>query len=202
MYIIIPTAQEEFKFITYHSVKKDSYEISNYGRIYSKITNKYLKSYIDSKGYMRVQLMKSDGKTSKNFKVHRLVAWEFCYDAYRYNRTEVNHKDSNRQNNYYENLEWSTSKENTNHAFKDGFRKPKTGEYHYANKYPDSMVRHIKSLLMNGYNVLDIMNYFGYKHSKDNLKLAGFISDVKHGRVRKDVEGSTTIENYYIYISV
>ena len=50
--------------------------------------------------------------------VHRLVAWEFCPG--RDLNLTVNHKDGNKQNNNYWNLEWCTSQENMYHAYRTG----------------------------------------------------------------------------------
>jgi hypothetical protein len=54
----------------------------------------------------------------KKFRVHRLVAEYYCSipDGYNINDLEVNHKDKNRKNNNYINLEWVTSIENLKHA--------------------------------------------------------------------------------------
>ncbi|MEW6726901.1 MAG: HNH endonuclease [Bacillota bacterium] len=38
-------------------------------------------------------------------------------------RTEINHKDGNKSNNHYSNLEWVTRSENNLHAFKLGLRR-------------------------------------------------------------------------------
>lgn len=63
-------------------------------------------------GYLFVPLRKN-GK-AKNKYVHRLVAEAFIDNPY--NKKYINHKDYNRANNIYTNLEWVTAKENTAHS--------------------------------------------------------------------------------------
>lgn len=58
----------------------------------------------NGKGYRRVRLQ---GKT---FKVHRVVAQAFVDNPD--NLPYVLHKDGNRDNNHYTNLEWSNSQSN------------------------------------------------------------------------------------------
>ncbi len=70
----------------------------------------------DQKGYLRVGIM-INGKLSTR-KVHRLVATAFVPNPE--NKPQVNHKDGDKLNNHYTNLEWTTNKENANHAIKKG----------------------------------------------------------------------------------
>lgn len=63
-------------------------------------------------GYLFVPLFKN--KKSKNRYVHRLVAEAFIPNPN--NKKYINHKDYNRGNNIYTNLEWVTAKENTAHS--------------------------------------------------------------------------------------
>lgn len=58
----------------------------------------------NGKGYRRVRLQ---GRT---FKVHRLVAEAFVPNPY--NLPYVLHKDGDRENNHYTNLEWSSRQSN------------------------------------------------------------------------------------------
>jgi hypothetical protein len=58
----------------------------------------------NGKGYRRVRLQ---GRT---FKVHRLVAEAFVDNPY--NLPNVLHKDGDRDNNHYTNLEWSARQSN------------------------------------------------------------------------------------------
>ena len=64
--------------------------------------------------------MKHLNSWAKTFTVHRLVSIAFL-EANK-TKTYVNHKDSNKQNNNVNNLEWCTPKENTHHAMVNGAR--------------------------------------------------------------------------------
>lgn len=47
--------------------------------------------------------------------VHRLVAQHFIENDDPENKNHVNHKDKNRRNNHFSNLEWMTHEENMHH---------------------------------------------------------------------------------------
>lgn len=86
------------------------YYVSNYGRIKSTYhaSEKFLSPRDAGKGYMQVALFK-DHK-AKNFFVHRIVAEHFVENP---NGFEfVNHKDENKGNNVYSNLEWCNASYN------------------------------------------------------------------------------------------
>ena len=89
-----------------------NYKVSNYGRLFSKRTNKILKGELTEKGYIRVALTEH-----KRYLVHCIVARTFIPNPE--NKPQVNHIDSNRQNNNVKNLEWVTAKENIQHAVKN-----------------------------------------------------------------------------------
>ena len=87
-----------------------NYDISNFGNIINNTTNKIMKKNIKS-GYYHVSLVNETNK--KMYKVHRLVALSFIENPY--NKLEVNHKDKNKLNNHFNNLEWMTRQENNIH---------------------------------------------------------------------------------------
>lgn len=86
----------------------DDYQVTSWGRVFSKTNGKFVYQEVHHKGYLRVDLYK-DGKR-KHFKVHRLVAEAFIPNPY--NKPQVNHIDGNNQNNSVTNLEWVTDAEN------------------------------------------------------------------------------------------
>ena len=89
------------------------YQVSSWGRVRNKLTKGIVKPYVNSKGYLKVGLWYSRGKTAK-FRVNRLVAAAFIPNPY--SLPQVNHKDGNKMNNSITNLEWMTNEENQRHA--------------------------------------------------------------------------------------
>jgi hypothetical protein len=74
---------------------------------------KMLTSRIDKGGYKIIDLR--NGYDKKTYKVHRLVALAFIPNPN--NKPEINHKKENEKwNNFVDNLEWATSKENMNYG--------------------------------------------------------------------------------------
>ena len=83
--------------------------IGSHGTIISK-KNKIRKPFIKD-GYYKIGFKWTDCK-SKNFFIHRLVAINFIPNDDTENKTQVDHKDSDRMNNDVANLRWVTPEEN------------------------------------------------------------------------------------------
>ena len=109
------------------------YEITEDGKVYSLKRNIFLKPRLSMDGYNRVCLC--NDKFRREYRVARLVAETFLEKPI--DKTQVNHKDYNRQNDTMDNLEWVTDYENTYYSFKeDRFLIPETYKvYTFTNVY-------------------------------------------------------------------
>ena len=104
------------------------YEVSNTGRVrglarrvpHAKSGYRNIpaveKKAIAVGGYLYYCLSK--GGKDYRFAAHRLVAQAFIPNPYK--KPEINHKDGNKFNNCFDNLEWVTRKENVHHAIETG----------------------------------------------------------------------------------
>lgn len=107
------------------------YEVSNTGKVkalarmkncnkgYGLIKEHIMKQTNSQCQYYRVPLTNKE-HIKKYYLVHRLVAQAFIPNPD--NLEQVNHKDGNKLNNYVENLEWCTRKQNLQHAVKNGLK--------------------------------------------------------------------------------
>ena len=93
------------------------YQVSNLGNVkslnYKKSgKSKLLKPSTDKQGYKHVFLCMNG--CQKQYSIHRLVAKAFC-EGY-FEGAVVNHKDENKQNNIWTNLEWCTHQYNIQYS--------------------------------------------------------------------------------------
>lgn len=126
-----------------------NYRISPEGNILSLNYNGTKKSKLikfgDSRGYSNVTLYRD--KNPKTLKPHRLVAAIFVPNPEK--KPEVNHKDGDKLNNDFRNLEWVTSSENTIHSFKVLKNKSLRGSKHQNSKLTEKEVLDICSMIEN-----------------------------------------------------
>jgi hypothetical protein len=111
-----------------------NYLIYNDGRVYSRVSNVFMSPSVVS-GYYAIGIYIN--KIRKAAKIHRLVASLFVNNPDPINLTMVNHKDHNKFNNSYENLEWVNNQVNSNHAIT-------------RQSYKPTRVRHVQQIDLNG----------------------------------------------------
>lgn len=133
-----------------------SYSVSNFGRIRNDKRNRILSGSLHQDGYIFVTLF------GKQQPLHRLVALAFC-DGANQNKV-VNHKDGNKQNNFANNLEWVTQRENVEHAICNDLQ-PK-GMTGYKGKFTVEQRDEIKRLWDAGeMSKREIAKLYGVSHT-------------------------------------
>ena len=125
----------------------EMYVLYEDGRVYSEKSGIFLKPRLNSNGYLIVTL------DQEQLSLHRLVCKHFVPNPYDYD--QVNHKDGNKQNNHFSNLEWCTAQQNIEHAFKTNLRK----EF-----IPVSTKRELLSKVLAGETVLELSKNFPNTH--------------------------------------
>lgn len=110
---------------------------------------------VNEQGYLRVNVY---GKRSGMRRVHCLVAAAFlgpCPD-----NCEVNHIDGNKQNNAVSNLEYATSKENKQHAWRHGLATHR-GSNNVRAKLEESTVKKIREASKSGSSLRTLAAEYG-----------------------------------------
>jgi len=131
------------------------YQVSDHGNVRScprKVWNytkpgRLMKFYAKSNGYLTLALVNKDGTCAKHIYVHRLVAEAFVPNPSGY--TQINHKDFNKANNHYLNLEWVTPKMNIVH-----FRESRMARKHDDKKQRTLANKSLNYILENKESVL------------------------------------------------
>lgn len=115
-----------------------------------------LKKSINGAGYLYVNFW-IDGR-NKSIRIHRLVAAAFCF-GYE-NGLHVNHKDGNKLNNHFSNLEWCTPSHNIRHAIRTGLNPRGKGDKSNHKIVSEYDVLKIRFDYLNGISQKDIaLNY-------------------------------------------
>jgi hypothetical protein len=138
---------------------EEEYEVSEDGAVRSlsrvvirgdgkpfTVKPRLLKPQPDKDGYLRYGLAR--GGEVYPIGAHRLVALAFLPPAN--GRREVNHIDNNPTHNHFSNLEWCSSKENSQHAVRLGVKA--RGERMHAAKLTGIDIRDIRRAYQPGRN--------------------------------------------------
>ena len=167
---------EDFKEVFKTVVGHEMYSVTNKGRVCNEKRGKFLKPSVNSSNYKKVVL------NGKNLYVHRLVAEAFCDNPD--NLCEVNHKDGNKWNNNYTNLEWVTKSENAQHAFDMGLRTI-SGYTRYkvsksAHRFTNYEIDEIRNMYYDGMTKQEIADKIGCYSST--------ICDILNGHTYREIE--------------
>lgn len=132
-----------------------SYFITEEGKLYNSKTKNWLKGQTQKNGYITFNIS-IDGEKHRLY-AHRMVAETFLLNS-DFSKTQVNHKDGIKTNNYVQNLEWTTPKENVNHAFDNGLNECRQPVYCFdKEKNLVCMYPSIKSAhLVSGFSIASI----------------------------------------------
>lgn len=137
----------------------NDYLVREDGAIFGK-GGKQLKTGITQKGYACISLS-INGK-NKFMKVHRIVAEVFIANPL--NLPTVNHKDVNKQNNHFSNLEWADHKYQREHAIKNGkgvgYKRDNNGEKGTNHKMKNHEVLLVRKLYAEGVSQVELATKF------------------------------------------
>lgn len=112
-------------------------------------------------GYLQAKLTDANGE-GRLIKVHRLVATAFLPNPD--GLETVNHKDFNKENNSVENLEWSSRKQNMQHAAKYG-RMCGFGNEKYGSKVTPEDAISIRLMVRSGQTAKSVAMLYGLSSS-------------------------------------
>ena len=133
-----------------------NYEVDTLGKVYSLVgKGRELKIVYKKLRYGAVTLRKDCKNHNKC--VHRLVAETFIPNPE--NKPEVNHNDGDKTNNSVDNLQWTTRKENMEHAHQTGLIDNR-GESSGMNKLTEKDVIEIYKMYKQGYTQSEISRWF------------------------------------------
>lgn len=120
---------------------EDNYTVFDDGTIFGP-SGLRVKPLMNPRGYMTCTM------NGREVRIHRVVAE--CFIPNPFNKSDVNHKNGIKSDNRVCNLEWTTRKENTRHAYENGLAhgtgRSRRGENSGRNKLTWGEVRYIRSV--------------------------------------------------------
>lgn len=175
-----------------------NYYVSNFGKLRN---GKYLISPSIKRGYYCYIIQK------KFYLIHRLVAEKFIDNPNKYKI--VNHKDGNKINNHYTNLEWCTAKDNVKHAIENSLISTIKKIVHYDNlnniiNIYNSAPEAAKALDIKSYHICDACkgkcNVYDKNKNKLNFKYLEDDDDIINKKISiKNLPKKEKVERIKVY---
>lgn len=132
------------------------YEITENGKIWSFKSNRFLKPYLNSRGYY-CQCLSLNGAST----LRPTHQWVFIsYVGSLKKGFQINHIDGVKTNNHYTNLEMVTPKENTQHAWSNGLVPIRYGSETPWAKLKETDIPKIRALYKQGFKQKEIAKQF------------------------------------------
>ena len=143
------------------------YRVTRDGEVIGK-RGKRMIGHVDRCGYRNV-LLTENGR-GKNYLVHRLVLETFS-PVPNMENLFVNHKNGNKLDNRFDNLEWCTRSENTKHSYRNGLQKRATNQHGTYRVISEADIDIIRDLHHRGYWDFEIAKEIGCSRSLVSRKI-------------------------------
>ena len=196
MNIIRPIYFEEWRLVDIEGVVKDYYYVSNTGKVKNK-KGQLIKPDLINSGYLVYRLYngRKEPPKYKHVLAHRLVMMTF-HPVENQDELTVNHKDTDKLNNFDHNLEWMTYADNTIHGV---LAHKQYGVNIYNSIFTRDQIRIIYYELQKGTSYSNILKIIGVDDTENNRD---YIGNIKRGKTYQreindiiNEEGSTTRGN-------
>jgi hypothetical protein len=124
-----------------------NYKFSETGKVWSNKYGTYMSTRVNPNGYEQVGLI-NHAQKRKMIYIHRIIA-ELFVPRLDTTKNHVNHKNGNKTDNHYKNLEWCTPKENMEHAKETGLHN-QDGTNNHQCKFDEQTIDRVFILLSEG----------------------------------------------------
>lgn len=166
-------------------IEPDRYRISNFGNVYDTVKDEPVKFKSDSESYKTCSL-KCKAGGSDAIRLNRLMLMVFDENP-DYANLQANHIDGDPSNNRLSNLEWTTPKENTDHAMLYELHSM-SGALNPNSKLTEKEVREICELIQTG-------KYFDTEIAKMYNVTYTNISDIHKGKLWTHISKDYDLSN-------
>lgn len=175
---------DELWSIIYIDKNITKYMISNHGRVMNIITGGLLNPCSSNHGYPYLTIRANN--KSYRMDIHKYVALYFVSNPNPKICTVVHHRDSNKQNFYYKNLQWVTPSDNTKYAVLNG--DSPSGENSPNSKISTETAEKICKMLSDGFRICEICTELNVSRS--------IVRHIKDGHTWKHVSNKYDTTNY------